>query len=367
VNGSEEAVRSRIGADPTSVCLVVVNDLDRVDPVDAERLVRGVWELVEVSAKVAFLATAQPDTVPTSADSVDVAVLGFQEPLQHLIKGCAVDFEIRNRAISQGPRKLAREWAAYLQLVKQGYSSREACRIVGINDSTGKYRRDGCNATTGRKAAPPITVSAVPPSGPSRYLTEAERIHIADRLREHASIRAIARELERAPSTISREITRNAHCASGAYRPHAAQARADARKLRPKTSKIAANAQLRTFIAAKLEKKWSPQQICQALRITFPHRPEMHVAHETIYQALYIQGHGELRREIARALRTGRTMRKPRRRPDARTPRFTTLMVMISDRPADDAADRAIPGHWEGDCATRCRTSLSGLAGWSCG
>jgi IS30 family transposase len=232
--------------------------------------------------------------------------------------------------------------------MQQGYGNSEACRIVGVNPKTGRRWRNGRNATADTKAAPPITASAVPPSGPSRYLTEAERIHIADRLRENASIRAIARELGRAPSTISRETERNAHPVSGAYRPHAAQARADARKPRPKTSKIAASGQLRAFVAAKLDKKWSPQQICQALRKAFPHRPEMHVAHETIYQALYVQGRGELRREIARTLRTGRTMRKPHRRPDARTPRFATPMVMISERPAE-AADRAVPGHWEGD------------------
>ena len=94
--------------------------------------------------------------------------------------------------------------------------------------------------------------------------------------------------------------------------------------------------------------KWSPRQISQTLRTEFPDRPEMHVAHETIYQALYLQARGELRREIAAALRTGRTTRKPRRRPDARRPRFTAPMVMIADRPAE-IEDRAVPGHWEGD------------------
>ena len=232
--------------------------------------------------------------------------------------------------------------------MQQGYDNGAACRIVGVNARTGRRWRNGSNATGRHAAASPITASTVPPSGASRFLTEAERIHIADRLRENAPIRAIARELGRAPSTISREINRNAHPGSGAYRPHAAQARADARKPRPKTSKIGANRELRAFVAAKLGRKWSPQQICQALRNTFPDRPEMHVAHETIYQALYLQGRGELRREVARALRTGRTIRKPHRRPDARTPRFTTPMMMISDRPAE-ASDRAVPGHWEGD------------------
>jgi IS30 family transposase len=194
---------------------------------------------------------------------------------------------------------------------------------------------------------PPAT-AALPASGPSRYLTEDERIYIADRLREDAGIREIAAELGRAPSTVSREVRRNAHPESGAYRPHAAQRRAEGRRPRPKPSKIGTCPQLRDYIAARLGRKWSPEQICHALRKDFPGQPEMHVAHETIYQALYVQGRGELRRELARALRTGRARRVPRRRPGARQPRFAAPMVMISDRPAE-AEDRAVPGHWEGD------------------
>nr|BFD88554.1 hypothetical protein StreXyl84_79550 [Streptomyces sp. Xyl84] len=97
--------------------------------------------------------------------------------------------------------------------------------------------------------------------------------------------------------------------------------------------------------SSHLDIRWSPEQICQALRAQFPDRPEMHVAHETIYQALYVQGRGELRRELAKALRTGR---KPHRQAACRQPRFATPMVMISERPAE-AEDRAVPGHWEGD------------------
>ncbi|MFD6414549.1 IS30 family transposase [Nocardia asteroides] len=190
--------------------------------------------------------------------------------------------------------------------------------------------------------------AVVPPCSPSRYLSEAERIHIADRLRERATIREVAAELGRSPSTVSREIRRNRHPFSGAYRPHAAQARADARRPRPKTGKIADNPELRGFIQDHLNVKWSPEQICQALRDTFPERPEMHVVHETVYQALYIQGRGELRREIAAALRTGRARRVPHRQAAARRPRFAHPMVMISERPAE-VEDRAVPGHWEGD------------------
>jgi IS30 family transposase len=184
--------------------------------------------------------------------------------------------------------------------------------------------------------------------GPSRYLAEDDRIHIADRLREGAGIRQIAAELGRAPSTVSREVRRNAHPASGSCRPYAAQRRAEDRRPRPKPSKTGTCPELRDCIAARLGKKWSPGQIAVMLRKDFRDRPEMHVAHETIYQALYVQGRGELRRELARSLRTRRARRVPRRRADARQPRFTEPMVMISDRPAE-AEDRAVPGRWEGD------------------
>ncbi|GAB7034693.1 hypothetical protein JCM4914_61540 [Streptomyces platensis subsp. malvinus] len=232
--------------------------------------------------------------------------------------------------------------------MQQGYSSREACRIVGIDVRTGKKWRNGRHAHKGReKAAPPI-YQEEPPSGSSRYLREADRLHIADRLREKATIRQIAAELGRSPSTISREIRRIRHPVGGQYRPHAAQARADARRPRPKPGKIGQNPEPRAFIQRHLDIRWSPEQICQALRAQFPDRSEMHVAHETIYQALYVQGRGELRRELARALRTGRVRRRPHRQAACRQPRFATPMVMISERPAE-VEDRAVPGHWEGD------------------
>ncbi|WP_327424872.1 IS30 family transposase [Streptomyces sp. NBC_01230] len=258
-----------------------------------------------------------------------------------------MDFGIRRERTGQGGRKLVREREKYFRLMDQGVSSLEACRIVGINSRTGKRWRNGRHASGDRRAVPPIRAQA-PSSGPSRYLCEADRIHIADRLREKAAVRVIAAELGRSPSTVSREIHRNRHPESGAYRPHAAQARAEARRPRPKTGKIAENAELRDFIQGRLDKKWSPEQICQALRDAFPERPEMHVVHETVYQALYVQGRGELRRELAAALRSGRARRKPRRQAQQRQPRFSTPMVMISERPAE-AEDRAVPGHWEGD------------------
>jgi IS30 family transposase len=258
-----------------------------------------------------------------------------------------MDFEIRQDRSAQGRKKLTRERAAYLDLVQNGISNGEACRIVGINPRTGKRWRNGRNPTGRNKGASPITEAAPPITSP-RYLREQERVHIADRRRENATIRQIAAELGRSPSTISRELRRNAHPTTGDYRPHAAQTRADARRPRPKTGKLAANPRLHQAVQDGLDHRWSPEQIVRRLRRDFPDRPGMHVSHETIYQALYVQGRGELRRELTRALRTGRAMRRPRRHAQQRTPRMAAPMVMISERPAE-VADRAVPGHWEGD------------------
>ncbi|MET8326134.1 IS30 family transposase [Streptomyces sp. NPDC005181] len=262
-----------------------------------------------------------------------------------------MDFKIRENRGPQGSKKLTREREAYFLLMRQGVSNSEACRILGINRRTGKRWRHGTNPTGNRKGAPPAMRPTVHPCGPSRYLRDADRIHIADRLREKASIRQIAAELGRSPSTISREIRRNGALWRGiewTYRPYAAQRRADQRRPRPKPGKIGQNTELRDFIQYHLTMRWSPEQIGQALRARFPGRPEMHVVHETIYQALYVQGRGELRRELTRALRTGRAVRKPRRQVQQRRPRYAHPMVMISERPAG-AADRAVPGHWEHD------------------
>ncbi|WP_369169681.1 IS30 family transposase [Streptomyces sp. R28] len=262
-------------------------------------------------------------------------------------------FKIReNRGQAQGRGTLVREREEYFRLMDQGLSGAEACKRVGINYRTGKRWRNGRAASGKDRAAPPVRAVRAS-EGPSRYLRQADRIHIADRLREKASVRQIAAELGRSPSTISREIRRNGMplrqaASRWAYRPYAAQARSDARRPRPKQGKIGQNPRLRDFIQRHLDLRWSPEQICQALRTAFPDRPEMRVAHETVYQALYVQGRGELRRELARALRTGRVRRKPRRQAQQRIPRFTTPMVMISERPAE-AEDRAVPGHWEGD------------------
>ena len=144
-------------------------------------------------------------------------------------------------------------------------------------------------------------------------------------------------------------VTRPSKVIAKAFGAHR---KALARRPRPRSGKLARDNDLRDFVQAKLEQRWSPQQICHALPIEFPGQPERHLVHETIYQALYVQGRGELRRELARALRTGRARRKPHRRSDARRQGcIVDPSVMISERPAE-ADDRAVPGHWEGDLIT---------------
>jgi IS30 family transposase len=131
------------------------------------------------------------------------------------------------------------------------------------------------------------------------------------------------------------------------YRSGRAQLRAEARSRRPKTAKLAANEVLRERVQTELDSRFSPEQIAGRLRLDFPDRPEMWVSHETIYQSLYVQSRGALRRELTAGLRTGRALRTPRRRTGERRERIKDK-VSISDRPAE-VEDRSIPGHWEGD------------------
>src|SRR5690242_13086077 len=183
-----------------------------------------------------------------------------------------------------------------------------------------------------------------PDSG--RYLSVAEREEIAVALAAGDSQAAIAERLGRSPSTISREVRRNSR-GRKVYRALAAQGQAQHRAARPKTAKLAGNAELRGLVQARLKQKWSPEQISRWLRRQFPDRPEMQVCHETIYQSIYVQGRGALRRELSACLRTGRALRRPRRKDGERRGKIPG-MVMISERPAE-VADRAVPGHWEGD------------------
>jgi IS30 family transposase len=177
-------------------------------------------------------------------------------------------------------------------------------------------------------------------------LTLTEREEISRWLGQGATFRAIAEVLGRAPSTISREV--NANGGQVHYRAWRAERRAEAAARRPKAAKLAVNHRLRGIVEAMLEDRCSPQQIARRLRVDHPDDPEMWVSHETIYQSLFIQGRGALRKELASALRTGRTVRRPRASRAGERRGKLRDMVMISERPAE-IEDRAVPGHWEGD------------------
>lgn len=180
-----------------------------------------------------------------------------------------------------------------------------------------------------------------------RYLSFAEREEIALARAAGESMRSIAARLGRSPSTISRELARNGDRA-GRYRASSAHALAYERACRPKPAKLVTNLVLRERVQADLRKRYSPEQIVGRLRKDYPDQPEMCVSTETIYQSLYVQSRGALRRELTKCLRTGRAMRVPNRQGAHRKNRVLPDMVNISERPAE-ADDRAVPGHWEGD------------------
>src|SRR5207253_87221 len=244
-----------------------------------------------------------------------------------------------------------------------------------------KGRRAGADpAEAARRAGGPATNArrwfrqaggVLPPSVPeeksrARYLSICEREEIFAGVERGESIRRIAQLLSRAPSTVLRELRKNMYhqlyrgrsrlranpvgkrrTRSWRYRPSVAHENAKLRASRPKTAKLVTNRMLRELVQAKLVKKLSPEQISRHLRKQFPDDAEMQVSHETIYQSIYVQGRGALRRELAICLRTGRAMRRPHRNSQERRGRIPH-MVNISERPAE-VEDRAVAGHWEGD------------------
>ena len=261
----------------------------------------------------------------------------------------------------------------FFRLRRTGTTRRDAARSVGVNIRTARDWDQGVRKTTNRRIYPDGTVinykqgvtSFDTPAGSvraapgiaalekpidPRYLSVQEREKIRDMAAAGATQRAIAAALDRSPSTISREISRNSIPNLG-YRPYAAHRAAAARRPRPKESKLSVEGPLRRYLKDKLLLRWSPEQISNTLVEEFPDNPEMRVSPETIYQALYVQARGGLKREIQAALRTGRTRRKPHNTGEQRTSRFVDPMVMISERPPE-IEDRAVPGHWEGDLIT---------------
>ena len=238
---------------------------------------------------------------------------------------------------SHSVRSLHRQ---YWRLVAQGMSTPQACQSLGVRTGTGvQWFRDA-------GGMPPL--SLVEPTG--RFLTMSEREEIALGLACGLGIRAIARLIGRSPSTVSREIARN-HSAPHrrwTYRASWAQLKSDARARRPQVAKLAANPQLRARVQAGLRLRWSPRQISARFALRYPEDPEMWVSHETIYASLYVQGRGALRKELTVCLRTGRALRKPRKRVRGETRGRIPNMISISQRPPE-VEDRAVPGHWEGD------------------
>jgi IS30 family transposase len=263
----------------------------------------------------------------------------------------------------------------YFRLRKTGVSRRKAAAAVGIHLRTAEEWDQGIRKSSGRRIYPdgrvvdykrgvtimnppggtaagtaPVPLSVLEKPIDRRYLSVHERELVRDLQAAGSSIRAIAHTLGRSPSTVSRELARNADSRMG-YLPHGAHRKAAARRTRPKTAKLAAESKLREYVKDKLLLRWSPEQISRTLVEEFPDNPEMRVCPETIYQALYVQARGGLKREVQAALRTGRTRRKPHTTGEQRTPRFVDPMVMISERPPE-IEDRAVPGHWEGDLIT---------------
>jgi IS30 family transposase len=230
----------------------------------------------------------------------------------------------------------------FWRCVAAGLSTEGAADAVGVSLSTAKawFRESG--GMSPMDLAEPV----------GRYLSFEEREEIAIGVGSGHSVRAIARSIGRDPSTVSRELGRNRSVSRGLprYRAKLAHDKATARSLRPKDSKLAANPELCEAVQDRLEQKLSPEQISGRLPREYPDDASMRISPEAIYQALYVVGRGGLRRELTKCLRTGRALRKPRRRVDARRTRIKD-MIMIADRPAE-VEDRAVPGDWEGDLIT---------------
>jgi transposase, IS30 family len=228
----------------------------------------------------------------------------------------------------------------YVQLIAQGLGNSEACRRVGIDRKTGnrwRYGRKVRNSAGALVIYPPVRITQSRPRSP-RYLSEQERIRIADLLAARMSVRGIAQELGRAPSTISREIRRNRD-PDGHYRPHHAEHAARRRACKPRTRRIVGDAVLAEGVQRLLLRRWSPEQVAHELRVRFADQPSRWLCKETIYQAIY---------DTAVALTRPARRRRRRRRQGLQRRGRLTAMRMIDERPAE-VQDRAQPGHWEGD------------------
>jgi len=220
--------------------------------------------------------------------------------------------------------------------VQAGDYITEAVKLIGTNRRTARRIFDAAGGVRPRRGR----------DLKGRCLTFAQREEIAIRRVQGQSLRQIGAAVGRAPSTISRELHRNTVVGVG-YRATSAHALAYERASRPKPAKLHVNTVLRGKVEDDLAKKYSPEQIAGRLKREFPGRQEMWVSPETIYQSLYVQSRGALKRDLTSCLRTGRAVRRSARKAGLRKKRIPD-MINISERPAE-ANDRAVPGHWEGD------------------
>ena len=263
----------------------------------------------------------------------------------------------------------AERWP-FWKAIAQGHTSEEAAAIAGVAPAVGTRWFRQCGGMPPSNLAP----SAAAPIG--RYHCFAEREQIALARARGKGVREIAGQLGRSPSTISRELRRNAATRGGGleYRAHTAQWHADRAAMRPKPAKLLTNPALHEYVQDRLSgniampggrsiagpqvawkgrrhgprqarrwaQAWSPEQIANRLLLDFPEDTLMRISHEAIYQALYVQGCGALRRELTACLRTGRALRVPRERVRNRGKSFVTPEILISERPAC-IEDRAVP------------------------
>ncbi len=236
----------------------------------------------------------------------------------------------------------------FVELLGQGWSVRGACRELGISRSSGNRWKNGANERLKDgtvRFVPPLDSLATRQISP-RFLSEEERIQIADLASTGIGPTAIARALGRSPSTISRELSRNRH-STGQYRPFHAHGLAATRRRRARPLKIATTPQLHAFVKARLKERWSPQQISRALRREHANDPTMWLSTESIYQALYRPGNGLITKRES-PLRTGRDHRRGHTRIVRAGRRFAQPMRSIHDR-GFEPTDRTVAGHWEGD------------------
>jgi len=268
----------------------------------------------------------------------------------HLNEESVVTEDQRQWKGRRGSPALTGKRDEYRRLISQGMSNSEACRRVGVNRRTGSRWRYGrvAGQGDGHEIYYPPVVAAVVISG--RFLSQDERLAIGDGVRAGRSLRSIADELGRSPSTVSREIARNSDPATGEYRPWTAQRRAEARRARPKARRLQADAVLRAVVQAGFDQRWSPEQIANTLTVDHPDQPQMRLCPESIYREIYAPDSVVDRKRPV--LRTGRLHRQRRR--GQRRERFCAPMVMISERPAEVDA-RVTPGHWEGDLIVGAR------------